>query len=253
MADFKEINKRAFTLIELLVVIAIIAILAALLLPVLSAAKQKAWQASCLNNHKQLALAWSVYNDDNNGNFVIDDPVTPTLGGTNFPSWVYGCMSTPTDATNAALIQMGLLYADVNNAGIYHCPADNSLANDKRTPRLRSYSLVNYLGGAPTNYFGGIIPPGSEPLFTAMTKQKAGQLKHSAAVLAFVCEGVNINDGIFLVPPPPAGWCDEPAARHSMGCPFSFADGHVEYWKWQSNPPNSAGDLARVQADLPEP
>src|SRR5579863_4423242 len=103
----KNTKQTGFTLIELLVVIAIIAILAAILLPVLDQAKQKAIQASCLNNHKQLSLAWSVYKNDNNGYLVIDDPVTGTggLGYTNLPSWVYGDMTT-TEATNATFIQL---------------------------------------------------------------------------------------------------------------------------------------------------
>ena len=154
-------DQTAFTLIELLVVIAIIAILAALLLPVLSKVRQlKAWQTGCLNNHRQLIMAWCMYRDDNNGKLVVDDP----YDGTADPSWVYGEMTTPGDATNATLIQSGLLYDNVKSVGVYHCPAD-------QTTHLRSYSmqeqLAPYKAGQPVDVeasqgFSGFPPMYSE-------------------------------------------------------------------------------------------
>ena len=109
-----RLRTDGFTLVELLVVIAIIALLAALLLPVLSRAEAKSWQVSCLNNQRQLGLAWCVYKDDNHGVLVIDDP----LGGNDYPSWVHGNMAVPNEATNVTLIQAGLLYDAASNPGI---------------------------------------------------------------------------------------------------------------------------------------
>jgi prepilin-type N-terminal cleavage/methylation domain-containing protein/prepilin-type processing-associated H-X9-DG protein len=243
---------NGFTLIELLVVIAIIAILAAILMPVLDQAKQKAWQASCLNNHKQLAMAWSIYKDDNNGVFVIDDPTTGTggLGGTNLPSWVYGDVSTPAGATNTALIQMGLLYADVNNPGVYHCPADQFTVHD------RSYSmqaqLAPYSAGQPT-----IVDPGYPPMYSE------NQIRETSpsSTIVFLDESPNtINDGFFAVLVGANQWYNDlPAYWHTRGCNFSFTDGHAEYWRWSdprtSTPSPNAGnppypDLIRLQGCL---
>ena len=111
-------RKSGFTLIELLVVIAIIAILAAMLLPTLSKAKAKGRGIACINNLKQLDLAWFQYSDDNK------DYLCPTAGtaNPNSPSWVTGNISAGEDTL--IYVQRGLLWSYVNAAEVYKCPAD---------------------------------------------------------------------------------------------------------------------------------
>jgi prepilin-type N-terminal cleavage/methylation domain-containing protein len=88
-------SRKAFTLVELLVVIAIIGILAAILLPALSAAKDSARGIQCINNEKQLLLAWSMYPIDNEDRLVLNAPIIiPTLNKAN--SWVAGGTYTGT-------------------------------------------------------------------------------------------------------------------------------------------------------------
>src|SRR4051812_40374854 len=95
-------NFSAFTLIELLVVIAIIAIFASLLLPALAKAKQKALGISCMNNSKQLALAWIAYAEENNDRIALNPWDQSGVG----PGWVRGVLDWSLSSDNTNLLTL---------------------------------------------------------------------------------------------------------------------------------------------------
>jgi prepilin-type N-terminal cleavage/methylation domain-containing protein/prepilin-type processing-associated H-X9-DG protein len=229
----------AFTLIELLVVIAIIAILAALLLPALSKAKQRAQTIACLSNLKQLELCFHLYVADNGdylppNDFVYDISTQSAIPGNEGPSW---CTNVAPYEADPAGIKGGLLFQYNSSTGIYHCPADQSTIETKggvktATPRIRSYNLSQSINGL--SYVGQIST--FTPHYAKLTEIR-NPTPTGLMVFIDVHES-EIVDAQFGIPvatnPWSRGyWWDVPANRHNQGCDFSFADGHVERWKWK--------------------
>jgi len=251
-----------FTLIELLVVIAIIAILAALLLPSLSRAKQSGLSASCLNNLRQLQLAYFSYAQDHNDQLVPNSYVY-AITDTDHPyedeaSWCPGNVRVDTTTSNLAA---GLLFPYLRTPAVYRCPGDRSTlltTNDppRVIPRTRSYNLNLWLNCS-------VLPEGSLTLADAARRSLV-------QVFGFIDTHENcITDptfGIYEATDPLFSdkWIDTPADRHGQGANLSFLDGHVEHWRWRTSKQCDGwgldvrndldlADLRRLQQNLPMP
>jgi len=235
----------AFTLIELLVVIAIIAILAALLLPVLAKAKEEGRAANCKGNLRQLTLCWEMYADDNQGVLAPNnwiDYVGGDLGGFNQSvSWCNGDAQTDTTTSN---LQTGLLFPYNRSTGIYHCPSDVSTivdVNGNPLPQLRtrSYNMSQSVNGLGF-YVDPILNDGYAVDVTQPCFAKLSQVTNPPPTRLFVFIDENegtLQDDQFGYPMVNSGsygtWWDMPSNRHNQGANLSFADGHVEYWRWK--------------------
>jgi len=232
---------RAFTLIELLVVIAIIAILAAMLLPALSKAKTKAEGISCINNEKQLMLAFAMYSTDT-GKLVANPGggTSPILGSDGvYPSWVVGWLDWNFGIPAGSNTNMPYLLQTIfgpytaKTAGVYKCPADKIPSTVG--PRVRSITMNGFIGGTTEKDIYGYTT------YRMFLKETDLTAPGPAKTWVFVDEHPDsINDGLFGMHMPstaawPASttWEDVPASYHNGACGFSFADGHAEIHKWR--------------------
>jgi prepilin-type N-terminal cleavage/methylation domain-containing protein/prepilin-type processing-associated H-X9-DG protein len=232
--SFHRCRQRGFTLIELLVVIAIIAILAGMLLPALGKAKSKTVGIQCMNNTKQLQLAFTLYAGDQAEVLLACQDGLPDRRA----NWCTGDVSWGSSNTGSNDVARSPMMKYVGNAfAVWKCPADQSfvVSGGRRIPRFRSNSMSQVFGYG--EWLDGSSSGRNQTAWRTYSKE--GNIVNPSQTWVFVDEHPgSINDAAFAnqmrdAETANARIIDMPASYHNGACGFSFADGHSEIKRWR--------------------
>ena len=254
-------KQRGFTLIELLVVIAIIALLLALLMPALEKARELGRRAVCLGNLKDLALAWMMYADDNDGKIVNGEAADAqrerydSLADKTYTEepWAYETDPAANMYDQEQLIKAGALFAYTKNPKVYRCTGGK--ANHART-----YSITNPLNGRPFNNETAMMWVKNRSLVRRPHERVVFIDEGQTLMNTNTAPGRNINGTTgydighsFRIYYWDNKWMEAPPARHGGGTTVAYADSHTTHRKWAGKDTVEFGELNTTDVDPASP